>query len=97
MLTALIVVPCFNEEAILRTTNAELVDELNRLIDKGTLTPASRFVYIDDGRRDDTWGLIEQFTQADGHLQTIKLSRNADTSSTAFAPIDPQRVQTPFR
>lgn len=65
-----VVIPCFNEEAVL--------SELHRRL-TGVLTPLGvsyEIVLIDDGSNDGTWVLMEQLAARDEHIKCIKLSRN---------------------
>jgi glycosyltransferase involved in cell wall biosynthesis len=71
-----VVVPCFNEEAVLRRTAAELGAQLERLAAAGKIAPASRVVFVDDGSRDATWSTIEQLAGASPRFAGIRLSRN---------------------
>ena len=55
-----VVVPCYNEEAVLPETCRRLAAKLEALVAAGTLSPASRVLFVDDGSRDATWSLICQ-------------------------------------
>ena len=52
MVDVSIVVPCYNEEAVLAETTKRLADLLQQLIIEGRITPSSRVYYVDDGSRD---------------------------------------------
>jgi glycosyltransferase involved in cell wall biosynthesis len=71
-----IVVPCFNEEAVLPQTAAALLEVLDRLTRAGKISPASQICFVDDGSRDRTWALIEEHAARDVRVHGIKLSRN---------------------
>jgi glycosyltransferase involved in cell wall biosynthesis len=70
------VLPCYNEEAVLRETASRLGDLLRQLKDEGLVAPASSAYYIDDGSRDGTWALIETLARERNDACGIKLSRN---------------------
>ena len=53
-----IVVPCYNEEEVLETTNEELVRVLKDLIDKSKVSDDSYIMYVNDGSKDSTWDKI---------------------------------------
>ena len=53
-----IVVPCYNEEEVLETTNEELVRVLKDLIDKNKVSDDSYIMYVNDGSKDSTWDKI---------------------------------------
>ena len=71
-----IVVPCFNEEAVLRETTSRLIPLLNRMSDEGLISDRSAIFYVNDGSRDSTWALIEELSVAYTEICGIKLSRN---------------------
>lgn len=71
-----IVVPCFNEEEVLRETNARLVCLLSSMRSDGLISDGSSIFYVDDGSRDGTWGIIEKLSRAHDEVSGIKLSRN---------------------
>lgn len=71
-----VVVPCYNEEAILPHTAARLGEKLGALVDRGLVSPRSRVYFVDDGSRDRTWGLIRDLVSGDPRFAAIKLSRN---------------------
>jgi glycosyltransferase involved in cell wall biosynthesis len=71
-----IVVPCYNEEEVLPETARRLEALLLRLIAAGCLSADSTVVFVDDGSRDGTWGLIEQMAAGNRIIGGIKLSRN---------------------
>jgi polyisoprenyl-phosphate glycosyltransferase len=71
-----LVIPCFNEEEVLRETTHRLLALLDGLIIDGTVDALSSITYIDDGSHDRTWELIEALHTADARVHGIKLSRN---------------------
>lgn len=71
-----IVIPCYNEREVLPETHRRLMELLHDLRARGLVSADSRVCYVDDGSRDGTWSLIEQFATADARVQGIKLSRN---------------------
>ena len=70
------VLPCYNEEAVLRETASRLGALLGDLKAQGLIAAASSAYYIDDGSRDSTWALIETLSRESGNACGIKLSRN---------------------
>ena len=71
-----IVVPCYNEEAVLPLTTERLREKLSALIEAGSVAPQSRVLYVDDGARDKTWTLIEQQSETDPLFEGVKLAHN---------------------
>ena len=70
-----IVVPCYNEEEVLRETNSRLTALLHRLVDEGKVSADSRVMYVNDGSRDRTWQLIRQFHD-EGPVRGVNLAGN---------------------
>ena len=66
-----VVVPCYNEEAIIPETHRRLVATLENV-------PALDFelIYVDDGSRDATLDLLRGLQRADSRVRVIALSRN---------------------
>lgn len=70
-----IVVPCYNEEEVLGETHKRLLNVLEQLkkckkIDEGQI------LFVDDGSRDNTWQLIEQYSRNTEQIGGLKLSCN---------------------
>jgi glycosyltransferase involved in cell wall biosynthesis len=74
--TLSIVVPCFNEEAVLPETLKRLSALLNELVADGRASEESRLVLVDDGSRDRTWQMITDATERQLPVVGVKLSRN---------------------
>ncbi len=83
--TLYIVVPCYNEEAVLPETSARLKDKLTRMHTAGLISDESRVLFVDDGSSDGTWELIRQFHEADPHFCGVKLSRNRGHQNALLA------------
>lgn len=71
-----IVVPCYNEEAVLHETANRLLALLDRLVDAEKIAPESKIYFIDDGSKDRTWSIIDALAQKQPRIAGIKLSRN---------------------
>ncbi len=65
-----VVVPCVNEEAVLRETNARLIAAL------GEISPNFEIVYVDDGSTDSTPDLLREMQLQDERVRAIRFSRN---------------------
>lgn len=70
-----IVVPCYNEEEVLAETRKRLIDVLKNLEDRKKID-RGHIVFVDDGSRDHTWQLIEQFAKETPMVGGLKLSCN---------------------
>jgi glycosyltransferase involved in cell wall biosynthesis len=71
-----IVVPCYNEEAILTETHAALGAVISRLVGENKIAGASFICYVNDGSADKTWSIISDLAASDPRARGIKLSRN---------------------
>jgi len=69
-------VPCYNEEEVLGETAKRLREKMEALMARGDISDSSKAVFVDDGSRDDTWGIIERLSREDSLFAGIKLSRN---------------------
>ena len=80
-----IVVPCYNEEAVLPETARRLREKLEQLMGRGAISPASRVLFVNDGSKDRTWPLICQL-HAQSHLMCgIDLTRNRGHQNALLA------------
>ena len=80
-----IVIPCYNEEAVLPITAPLFRDKLLALSAQGKISPDSRVLFVNDGSKDDTWNLIRQLAQQDEHYTGICLSRNRGHQNALLA------------
>ena len=71
-----IIVPCFNEEEILKKSIKTLEDILLKLIKEEQISSSSYVVLINDGSKDKTWNIIEKAHQKSQYIKGISLSRN---------------------
>ena len=55
-----IVVPCYNEEEVLKLASQELRSVLDRLVQSGKIASDSFILFVNDGSKDKTWDLIEE-------------------------------------
>lgn len=55
-----IVVPCYNEEEVLKIASEALRGVLDDLIGKGKIAEDSFLLFVNDGSKDRTWELIEE-------------------------------------
>lgn len=83
--TLYIVVPCYNEEAVLPETAQRLSEKLEQLISGGSVSGESRILFVDDGSRDRTWELIEGLAAGDSRFGGVKLSRNRGHQNALLA------------
>ncbi len=79
-----IVIPCFNEEAVLRETNRQLTSLVNEWI-ADQLVSDCKIVYVDDGSKDDTWMIIEELQKSGPYAHGLKLAHNVGHQNALWA------------
>lgn len=82
-----VVIPCFNEQEVIRETHARLGTILE------TMPVQSEFVYVDDGSSDATPELLRELQSQDARVRVVRFSRNfghqmAITAGLEFASGD---------
>lgn len=82
-----IVVPCYNEEEVLHETNRRLAALLDSLV-KDNMIGAGRILYVDDGSRDHTWQLVEEFAAAGSPVKGLKLAHNVGHQQALWAGLE---------
>ena len=80
-----VVIPCYNEEKVLRITADIFLAELSNLIAKDKISDESRILFVNDGSKDATWNLIQDLVKRDGHFCGISLSRNRGHQNAVLA------------
>ena len=80
-----IVVPCYNEEEVLRETAGRLAGKVKALCAAGKIANDSKIVFVDDGSRDGTWEIIEFLSAQDRVFAGVKLSRNRGHQNALLA------------
>lgn len=85
MTTLYLVVPCYNEQEVLPESSKRFLQKLHSLMQSGRISDESRVLFVDDGSKDTTWQLIEDYHAADGHILGLKLSRNRGHQNALLA------------
>jgi len=80
-----IIVPCYNEEAVLSETSHRLYKIINKLIKNNVISDESRIIFVDDGSKDNTWTIIKELSLNNNVLSGIKLSRNRGHQNALLA------------
>lgn len=72
-----IVVPCYNEEEVLKLASEALRRVLDGLVQKGKIAGDSFILFVNDGSKDRTWELIEEeHGTYPGQVSGVKLAGN---------------------
>ena len=80
-----IVIPCYNEEAVLRETAIAVKSLLESLVSEGEAEIGSKIAFVDDGSNDKTWEIIKELSSNDELFEGIKLSRNKGHQNALLA------------
>lgn len=77
-----VVVPCYNEEAVLRETHKRLTGVLSKMDGDYEL------IYVNDGSRDETPAILRELAAEDKHVKAIMFARNAGHQMAVTAGLD---------
>jgi glycosyltransferase involved in cell wall biosynthesis len=88
-----IVVPCYNEEAVLNETVTRLRAVLVRACREQLISQGSTILFVDDGSSDRTWEIINQYIQEYKEVTGLKLSRNFGHQNALIAGME---TATPY-
>lgn len=80
-----IVVPCYNEEAVLEETTKQLSMLLNEIINESKISRNSFILYVNDGSIDRTWSIINQYHKTNKYVKGINLARNVGHQNALWA------------
>lgn len=80
-----IVVPCYNEEAVLPQSAPVLLRKLRALAAEGKISADSRVLFVDDGSADATWTILRQLVADNPEACALKLSKNRGHQNAVMA------------
>lgn len=80
-----IVIPCYNEEAVLPVTAPMFLSKINQLVAAGKISNDSRILFVNDGSKDKTWEIIRGLAKQDEHFIGISQSRNRGHQNAVLA------------
>ena len=80
-----VIVPCYNEEAVLPITAPLFLTELQKMIAEGKISAESRILFVNDGSKDSTWDIICDLSRQDEHYLGISQSRNRGHQNALLA------------
>ena len=82
-----IVIPCYNEEEVLRETNCQLTELVDSMIKENLLTECD-ILYVDDGSKDKTWDIIEELKITSPYAHGLKLAHNVGHQNALWAGLE---------
>ncbi len=83
-----IVIPCYNEEAVLFETASRLKEKMHSLMSESIITNDSKVIFVDDGSSDNTWELITKIHYNDRMFSGCKLTRNQGHQNALLSGLD---------
>lgn len=81
-MTYSVIVPCYNEEAVLQETHKRLTAVLRQM------NETYEILYVNDGSRDRTAAILRELAAADNHVKAIMFARNAGHQNAVSAGLD---------
>lgn len=82
-----IVVPCYNEELVLKETSSRLLSICQQLREKYQDLD-TRLLFVDDGSRDETWNIICSLSKQHSSVGGLKLAHNAGHQRALWAGLE---------
>lgn len=80
-----IIIPCYNEEAVLEKSHHVFLSILNDMKNQSLISKDSYLCYVNDGSRDNTWNIIQKFIKQDNYVHGISFSKNFGHQSAMLA------------
>ena len=80
-----IIVPCYNEEAVLPVTAPMFAGKIAQLVKDGLIAQDSRILFVDDGSKDATWDILSEYARSNPVFASIRLSRNRGHQNALLA------------
>ena len=86
-----IVIPCYNEEAVIAHTYNEICKKLDSLIAQNLIAKDSFLCFVDDGSKDKTCDILLSLKSVNAHCHTerseVSQNQNRDISFSAKTSI----------
>jgi len=83
-----IVVPCYNEQEVLKDTITQLSSVLDDLRKEELISANSKMLFVDDGSKDRTWSLIAMESTINSYVTGLKLSCNVGHQKALLAGLE---------
>ncbi|CAH1850433.1 glycosyltransferase family 2 protein [Convivina intestini] len=71
-----LILPAYNEQEVLKITLTKLRIIRSELVKSGAITADSFIMIVDDGSKDRTWALVNEYEATNSDIIGVKLSRN---------------------
>ncbi|MCR4705160.1 MAG: glycosyltransferase family 2 protein, partial [Lachnospiraceae bacterium] len=80
-----LVLPCYNEEAVLHDTAAVVEGKYRDLMQSGRISEESKILFVNDGSKDCTWKIITELFHRNPIFCGVNLSRNRGHQNAVLA------------
>ncbi|MBQ7035008.1 MAG: glycosyltransferase family 2 protein, partial [Clostridia bacterium] len=80
-----IVVPCYNEEAVLPITAPLFLAQLQKMQQAELIAEQSKILFVNDGSKDQTWPIIQNLAKENPAFMGIAQSRNRGHQNAVLA------------
>ena len=80
-----IVIPCYNEEAVVADTAADVLGILGGLVQREVIAADSFVLFVNDGSTDSTWQLITGLHSQDSRVKGLNLLSNVGQQNAIMA------------
>lgn len=84
----MIVVPCYNEEAVFSSSAEQLIAVIKDLIKKEKISGDSGILFVNDGSRDRTWELISEAYKSSKYVYGLNLAGNVGHQNALLAGLN---------
>lgn len=89
-----IVVPCYNEQEVLKDTITQLSSVLDDLRKEELISARSKILFVDDGSKDRTWSLIAMESTINSYVTGLKLSCNVGHQKALLAGLEKAKTKS---
>lgn len=83
--TLYLIVPCYNEEEVLRETAKRLLEKITTMIKHNIISDNSKILFINDGSKDETWNIIKDLYSQNNIFAGVNLSKNRGHQNALLA------------
>ena len=83
--TTAIVIPCYNEQEILRETHEQISALIKTMIDTEEIANDSFILFVNDGSRDTTWSIIKELHANNADAKGLNLAANVGHQNALLA------------
>lgn len=83
--TLYVVIPCYNEEAVLPLTAPQFLSQIKKMQELGLISEKSKIMFVDDGSNDSTWEIINRLSKENQTFIGIRQSRNRGHQNAVLA------------